>query len=247
MYLKEDNIRTEYVKGDNIKIKEKIIPDNARAIKDIYFLSGSLAVKKGGIMKPCSLLEGGKPTGITVHNTDFIKVSNKTTMAEQYTRATFPNCNMSGVLVHYYVSGSDIWQNLKENERGLHAGTGNSTTIAIEIIGNDEETEETAKKLIAYLCAKYNFNADTDVYSHNFWNFGKNEIVVGAKKNCPIWILPKWKAFISDIKNYIPKPTDKKVFYRVQVGAFTDKILAENLEKELISKGYKTTIVKVAE
>lgn len=243
IFLIPDNIRAEKIQGGTITIKEKIIPDNALAIKDIYYLGGGLAVKKGGKMKPCLLLEGGTPKGITVHNTDEIKVASNTTMSEQYTRATYPNCNMSGVLVHYYVRGVDIWQNLKENERGVHGGSGNSSTIAIEVIGNDKETEETAKKLIAYLCMKYNFNPKTDVYSHNFWNFSKNEIVKGAKKNCPLWILPHWGDFIKDISNYIISPQEGNKAYSVQVGSFLNKSYAEILKDELITKGYKAFVV----
>lgn len=243
IFLTPDNIRTEKIQGSTITIKEKIIPDNALAIKDIYYLGGGLAVRKGEKLKQCLLLEGGKPKGITVHNTPEIKVSSKTTMAEQYTRATYPNCNMGGVLVHYYVRGVDVWQNLKENERGVHAGSGNSSTIAIEVIGNDTETEETAQKLIAYLCMKYNLNPKIDVYSHNFWNFAKNEIVVGAKKNCPLWILPHWNDFIAGISNYIINQQGSNTLYSVQVGSFLNKSYAENLKEELIAKGYKAFIV----
>ena len=70
-------------------------------------------------MKPCAKLNNGtgKPKGITVHNTGDIKVTSGTSAAEQYTRATF-NGNMSGVVVHFYVWDDEIWQNLREDERG---------------------------------------------------------------------------------------------------------------------------------
>lgn len=248
IYLTPDNIRTEETSRGKITIKEKIIPDNARATKDIFYLGGKLATAKGNIIKPCRAFIGNAK-GITVHNTDEIKVSASTTMAEQYTRATYPNCNMGGVLVHFYVSGTDIWQNLKETEQGVHAGSGNSSTIAIEVIGNAPETEETAQKLIAYLCMKYNFNVEKDVNSHNFWNYGRNEIVAGAKKNCPVWILPKWNTFIKGVEKLmfncqsVTEPEGSPV-YRVQVGAFKDKSNADKLAQELSLKGYTGFVVK---
>ena len=46
--------------------------------------------------------------GVTVHNTDWIRVANGTTPAEQYTRATY-NGNMKDVRVHYYVDHVCAW------------------------------------------------------------------------------------------------------------------------------------------
>ena len=76
--------------------------------------------------------------GVTIHNTDAIKV-NGTTMAEQYTRATY-NGNMGTVRVHFYVDDTEAWQNLPLDWQGWHAadgsGNGNARTIAIECIGD---------------------------------------------------------------------------------------------------------------
>jgi len=118
--LQPDKTRKETVGEYSITIKEKIIPDSVRASKDV-----ASWCKKGQPMKPCLPLGGdGKPRGITVHNTNDINVAAGTTPAEQYTRATWPNQNMAGVVVHFYVHGVDIWQNLKETERGWHATDG---------------------------------------------------------------------------------------------------------------------------
>lgn len=213
--LKPDKIRTEAVAGGEITIKEKIIPDTARAAKYV-----AAYVPKGGKMKPCALLNNGtgKPKGVTVHNTAAIKVSG-TSMAEQYTRATWPNCNMGGPCVHFFVSGTEIWQNLDEKEQGWHAADGsrrrtdhrggktggNVDTIAIEVIGNGADTENTAAKLVAYLCRKYGLDPVLDVYTHNYWMWGVDKIVQGKPKNCPLYILPHWGDFLAAAARYTEK------------------------------------------
>ena len=190
---------------NGLKIKQKIIPDTMKAPKDV-----ASWCKKGNKMKPCAKLNNGtgKPLGITVHNTGDIKVAKGTNAAEQYTRATF-NGNMSGVVVHFYVWDTEIWQNLKENERGWHATDGSSRrksqradgskiggnldTIAIESIGNRVVSEDTTAKLVAYLCYQHGLNPETDVYQHNYFY---------KSKNCPQYIRPHWKAFLASVKKY---------------------------------------------
>lgn len=201
-FLKPDKTITT---PNGLTIKQKIIPDSLVATKDV-----AAHVKKGQKMKPCKKLSDGtgKPKGITVHNTGDITVAQGTTAAEQYTRATY-NGNMSGVVVHYYVWKTDIWQNLKEDERGWHAadGTsrrksqrldgskigGNLDTIAIECVGNNAQSEDTTAKLVAHLCHKHGLNPATDVYTHKYFY---------PSKNCPIYILPHWSTFLNNVKKY---------------------------------------------
>ena len=261
-YLTPDKIRTVEIGTEKLLIKVKITPDSARASKDI-----ASYVKKGQPVKPCLKLNSGtgKPKGITVHNTSDIKVPSGTTPAEQYARATWPNGNMGGVAVHFWVWHSDIWQQLDESEQGWHAadGTsrrkdhrgnqtgGNLDTIAIECIGSDAESEETTAKLVAYLCKSHGLDPLLDVYTHNYWMHGKDVVVPGAHKNCPLYILPHWGDFLSKVKKHYTTqaapvtttPADTGKLYRVQVGAFAQKANAEKLAAELQGKGYKTYIV----
>ena len=254
-YLTPTKTRLEKVNGGNITIKEVIISDTLTAPKDI-----ASWIKKGQPMKPRALLNNstGKPSGITVHNTADIKTAADTNAAEQYCRATY-NGNMAGVVVTFYVYKAEIWQLLKETERGWHAADGstrrtghdgktkiggNLDTISIEVIGNLPETEETAKKLIAYLLNKYSLSLN-DVYTHNFWMHGIDKIKSGAPKNCPIYILPKWDKFVADIAKYMPNipqpqitPQPKQKIYRVQIGAFGIKANADKYAAELKGKGY---------
>lgn len=248
-----------YKLGD-LTINEKIIPDNAKATVNV-----ASWCQKGWLMKPCrNLSTDGKPRGITVHNTGVgSKLSTgATSWAEQYTRATWPNQAMAGVVVHFYVWEGDIWQNLKLSEQGWHAADGstrrtghdgktliggNVDTIAIEVIGNSSKTEETAAKLVAELLKKFNLTIG-DVYTHNWWMHHKDKIVSGAAKNCPIYILPHWDKFLDDVESNLStsESSEDKAIYRVQVGAFSKKANAENMQSELKKKGFDGFIVSVS-
>ena len=206
VFLTPDKIITAKVSNETITIKQKITPDGARAVKDV-----ASYVKKGDLVKPNAKLHGdGKPQGITVHNTDLITAASGTNPAEQYARATYPNGNMSGVAVHYWVWKSEIWQQLADDERGWHAADGSSRrsshcegkqiggnldTISIEVIetGEDKETETTAAKLVAYLLDKHGLSPETDVYTHQYFY---------AAKKCPLYILPHWNAFEAQYRKY---------------------------------------------
>ena len=201
-FLKPDRIiSTE----NGLVIKQKIIPDTMVAQKDV-----ASWCRKGQRMKPCAKLNNGtgKPRGITVHNTADIKVATGTNAAEQYTRATY-NGNMNGVVVHFYVWDNEIWQNLREDERGWHATDGHSRrssqrkdgstiggnvdTIAIECIGNRQKSEDTTARLVAYLCKKYSLNPKTDIYTHKYFY---------PRKQCPQYIHPHWNTFLSTVQKY---------------------------------------------
>ena len=242
--LKPDKIRTvKTPSGAIIAIKEKIIPNSARAKKNV-----ASYVKKGQPMKPCKLLNdgAGKPKGITIHNTNDIKVPKGTTPAEQYTRATWPNCNMGGSVVHFFVYKGDIWQNLAESEQGIHAadsGTrrashrkgekigGNLDTIAIECIGKIAESEDTTAKLAAYLLHKYGLNPDTDLYTHQDFY---------TKKKCPVYILPHWSSFVAKVKQYYAEEPE---IYTVKFNGKYTKSEADKLIADLKKKGFTAVVV----
>ncbi|MBQ0079796.1 MAG: N-acetylmuramoyl-L-alanine amidase [Eubacterium sp.] len=140
--------------------------------------------------------------GVTIHNTDSIDVSPQTTMAEQYTRATY-NGNMNDVRVHYYVDDVCAWQNLPLTVSGWHAadgdGDGNRKTIAIECImtgkgtEKDKKAEANAARLAAGLLNQFGFGID-HLYTHNHWY---------GKKYCPAYILPHWDEFRNKVKQQL--------------------------------------------
>ncbi len=201
MILTPDRIRTEKIGPYTLTISEKIIPETARSTKD-----QTSYCKKGDPVKPMALLgKDGTPLGICIHNTGDIATPANTDPAEQYTRATWPNCNMAGTAVHFYVYDNSIWQNLRESECGWHAGdgsyrrvvkrpevliNGNLDTIAIECIGDRPGSEETSARLCAYLLKKYNLDPKLDLYTHHDFS---------PSKTCPLYILPHWDKFFARV------------------------------------------------
>lgn len=111
--------------------------------------------------------------------------------------------------VHYYIDDKEIWQNLREDEVGWHAGDGrgpgNETTISLEIITKgkiikDEiKAEDNGAKLCAILLDKYNLSIK-DVYTHKYW----------SGKNCPINILPRWNDFLNKVQFHLTNIKKKK-------------------------------------
>lgn len=216
--LTPDAVRIEH----GLTINEKIIPDSAVWNKNY----GDF--KKGEQYKANLLLSGGtgEVKGVTIHNTDRVSISSKTTQAEQYTRATYPNCNMGSVRVHYYVDDICAWQNLRENEVGWHSGdgndgSGNGETVGIEIImdGSGDEKDIAAENngalLAAILLHRHRLSLDR-LYTHNDFS--------AVNKYCPAYLLPRWEEFEKKVKTYLDEIND---------GATDYKTLYENTSLEL--------------
>ena len=238
-YLKPDKIRTEH----GLMIKEKIIPWGARWSKN----SGSF--RKGDLFKADRKLSGGtgKVEWVTIHNTAAISVNPATTMAEQYTRATWPNQNMNDVRVHYYIDGTDCWQNLREDEVGWHAGTeGNKSSLSIEIIGNSQGAEDRGALLAAILLHRHGLGVDRLTTHHRWYN----------PKYCPLYLLPHWDAFAAKVKQHLqsfsgqgqepqePDPAPSGRLYRVQVGAYSVKANADKMRDAVKAKGFPGIVAR---
>lgn len=235
-----------------------LTPDNTYTAYGIpvkeYFIN-THNVNKISMPVPMS----GKPIGVTLHNTDVIKVSG-TTMSEQYTRATV-NGNMGTVRVHFYVDNTEAWQNLPLDYQSWHCGQrgrfdnaksvfGNTQTISVEcIMGSktDIVPEDNAAKLIAYLLNLYDLSID-NLYTHNYWcnvRNGMNGSVdelntrYDGYKGCPIYIRPHWYEFKTTVSNYMRQyktviPASEVQYIVVeQLGAYKDKDNADKLLKEL--------------
>lgn len=181
-------------KIENLTVNVKKIPFGTRWKKDCC------GFKKGDLYKADRLMtnSSGKVLGITIHNTG------NSADAETYTRATF-NQNMNTSRVHFYVDKNEAWQNLEENEVGWHAGTGdrglgNDSYIAIEIIMGSEDgaedrlSEQNGALLAAHLLLKHGLSVE-NIVSHNHW----------SGKQCPVYILPHWEAFLALVKKYYDK------------------------------------------
>ncbi len=216
-FLKPDNTRTEY----GLEIKEKIIPDGSK-------------------YKPNRKLRNGKVEWITIHNTADINEAPGTNDAEQYARATH-NGNMNGVSVHYYVDETDCWQLLKETEIGYHAadgynGTGNCTSLAIEIIMDgsgsieDVSAEDRGALLAAILLHRHGLGIDR-LTTHRHWY---------PAKYCPLYILPHWNAFAAKVKQYLtaleaPRKTNEELAQEVIRGEWGN---GEERKRRLTAAGY---------
>ena len=201
-FLLPDRRREVEFNGRSFIINEKIIPDSMKATRDECSW-----IKKGYPMKPCRPIGGdGKARGVCIHNTEDIKVASGTNPAEQYSRATY-NCHMSGSRVHFYVWHQEIWQLLRLDEQGWHAGdsgklsktlqkdgtiNGNADTVAIEIIGRDAESEQTGALLAAWLLRSFGLYHYNGLYYHKYF----------TGKNCPEYILPHWESFALSVRHY---------------------------------------------
>ena len=221
-FLSPDNVRYD----NGVKICEKLIPDSAVWNRD--YTEAGYTYRKGTQYKANRALSA--INGVTIHNTGRIKVPSGTTMAEQYTRATYPSCNMGSVRVHYYVDENEAWQNLDEGEVGWHAadgnyGPGNSTTIAIEIIMDrtgaeyNRIAEDNGARLCAAILKRHGLNENA-VYQHHDWY---------ARKDCPAYIRPHWSAFLALVRQYLNDDA--------QVPSDYDKLVAE---LEEIKEKYRT-------
>lgn len=200
-FLIPDRARTD----NGLVIKEKIIPWGAVWPKTVYNAVGKVQFAKGSLYKADRKLSGGtgKVQYVTIHNTAAIQTAVGITMAEQYTRATWPNANMKDARVHYYIDDKDCWQLLREDEVGWHAadgkGPGNETSLAVEIIMDgsgslrDERAEDRGALLAAILLKRHGLSIDR-LTTHKHWY---------SKKNCPAYILPHWSKFQKKVEIYL--------------------------------------------
>ena len=257
-FLVPDRVRQEH----GLEIKEKIIPWGAKWPRD----DPATGNKKGGQYKADRKLSGGtgRVQWITIHNTGDINEAPGTNDAEQYARAVWPNAAMKDVRVHYFIDETDCWQQLREDEVGWHAadgrGPGNETSLAIEIImdgsgsADDKGAENRGALLAAILLHRHGLGIER-LTTHNKWlGLPEGSIKYGARKNCPIYILPHWPEFVAKVKANLdaiagggspaPDTPAADTLWRVQCGAFRDKGNADVLEAKLQAKGRNTYMVK---
>ena len=196
---------------------------------------------------------GHKPMYVTIHNTPKINAAKGTTMAEQYSRATFNN-NMGDVVVHYYIDGTDCWHILADDIVGWHAadgvnGPGNTKSVAIEIIGESSQAESRGALLAAILLHRYGLGIER-LKTHRDWY---------PQKYCPAYILPHWSSFVAKVQKNLAKiaaqdtetkPTPAQSAsgkgFRVQVGYFGVKANAEK-QRQLVKDAGFDVIIKTAE
>lgn len=226
---------------NGVTVCEEILPDGKRWTKAAQ--AKAAGFKVGRLYKKEKLLCGtGKAGYVTIHNTEDLKGVDDD--AEQYARATY-NENMGSARVHFYVDDISAWQTLKAGtgqckadlvnnaEVGWHAGDGskqgggNMSSIAIEIIMNDnaahdKKARDNGARLAAWLLWKNGLSIDKLV-THTYWvnrSAGKTFANVDeqctnpikGEKWCPAYIFASndkkiarknWESFKTLVNGYL--------------------------------------------
>lgn len=141
------------------------------------------------------------PEFITLHNT-----SNRSSGADASAHSKFVrnkgyymhNGKKNWVSWHFTVDDDEVIQHLPTNEKGWHAGPGNSKSIGIETCMHKQIDQDAADERLAQLVAilLVDLGLDLDkVVSHKYW----------TNKNCPILLLEKWNELIKRIDEIYQK------------------------------------------
>jgi N-acetylmuramoyl-L-alanine amidase len=184
---------------------------------------------------------------ITIHCT-----GNYNTSANARNHADYILGGSGGAQVswHYTIDSKEIWQHFEDKQACWHAGdgtngSGNSTSIGLEICVNDKASFRQACVNAAWLTAellkKHSLGIDK-VVQHNHW----------IVKDCPTELRSgawgvTWDSFIAMVKNALsatilpPKP---KILYRVQVGAYSVKANADAMLAKVKAAGFLDAFIK---
>jgi hypothetical protein len=132
-------------------------------------------IPEGSNNRPGIKLKEGKPTFITIHETNNSAVGANADMHRKFV-------HMGGgpgqISFHYVVDDIESIQLLPDDEVAWHAGDGrngpgNTRSVAVQICvnkdGNFEKALRNAIKVVVRLMAKYDIQLD-NVVQHNHWN-----------------------------------------------------------------------------
>lgn len=149
----------------------------------------------------------------------------------------------------HYVIGlkGEIIQCVPEKEWAYCSNSANSYSISIENCHPKADGKFTANtynslvELTADICKRYNLNPLTDVIRH----------YDVTRKACPLWYVShptEWQEFKQDVQDFIKgkTPKGKKVFYRVQVGSFTNPKYAKSFLND-VKKDYPNSFIQRVE
>ncbi len=131
-----------------------------------------------------------KPMYLTVHNTDNTDAG---ATAEAHSRYLLNGSGGAKKSWHYTVDDKGVYQHLRDNEQGWHAGDGtgrgNALSIGVEVCmyaGIDEQVAwRNAAELLATLSIRHSI-APERIVPHRHW----------SGKACPSRLLPHWQQFI---------------------------------------------------
>ncbi len=135
-----------------------------------------------------------KPAYITIHNTDNTSAG---ATAEAHSRFVLNGSGGAQKSWHFTVDDREVYQHLRDNEQGWHAGDGsgpgNRTSIGVEICMYRDMDQEQAWTNAAWLIvqlAKRHSIPLTKIVPHKHW----------TGKNCPSRILPRWSEFVEMVQ-----------------------------------------------
>lgn len=135
------------------------------------------------------------PDYITVHNTSNPRKGADADAHSRFVRNTgyyMLSGQKNWVSWHYTVDDVKVIKQLPINERGIHAGSGNRRSIAIETCMHEGIDQDAANERLANLVAvlMYDLDIQTDrVVPHKHW----------TGKKCPVLLLAEWDAFVARI------------------------------------------------
>lgn len=181
---------------------------------------------------------GNKPTYLVIHDT-----GNTASGANALAHYNYFNGGDRQSSAHYFVDSNNIIQTVEHHNASWHCGDGggkygitNYNSIGIEICINRDGTY-----------AKAVSNAvDLANYLMNTLSIPSNRVVRhydASRKNCPGSMSSNnWASWIN-FKSRLSSGGTSNTIYRVQVGAFSVKINADNLAAELKGKGIDCIVV----
>lgn len=266
---------------NGVTISERIIPDNMRWTNASAAKSAGFSL--GALYKNGSKLSGGtgKAQWVTIHNTeDLVQTYDD---AERYAQATY-NQAMGACRPHFYIDESSVWQLLKAGTGlctndpegsaevnwtcgdGVIKDGGNVTSIALEVIMNENPTsdakaKDNAARIAAWLLWKHGLTIDRLV-THTFWvnkSVGRTFADVdkqctnpiAGQKWCPYYIFgstnadtayKNWKAFKELVKGYLDELNGEA--YCVVIGAFRSRSEAVCCAAKLNAIGFGGVVQK---
>lgn len=186
----------------------------------------------------------GKITKITIHHAAVVNASLKG-LGNGFSGSRVASSN-------YGVDNDGkIGMYVEEKNRAMTSSSSVNDNVAVTIeVANCKgepnwEVSDKAMSALIELCVdickrndikEINFTGDAtgNLTQHNYF----------AATGCPGPYLKSKFTYIAEQINKQLKPA-KNVFYRVQVGAFSNKTFAQNMVKDLKSKGYDAFIVEV--
>lgn len=166
-------------------------------------------------------------------------------------------CGGRQVCVHAFIGklkdGSvATYQTLPWDVRGWHAGgSANNTHIGFEICEDDlkdatyfKAVYQEAVEFCAYLCTLHGFT-EKDIICHS----EAHDLGIASDHSDVMHWFPKhgksMDTFRADVKALLAAPEEEGVLYRVQVGAYSKRELAEALLKKVKAAGFDGFITEV--